>query len=121
MTDTPTFTLPTGLPAGPWTTAINPNHIIMDASGYVIAATWGVPNEPLARAIASIPDMVKEIERLRAKVKLAFVQEIVNENESLRAENAEMRRILNTAAAEVSEIRGILYRAAGILEEGEKG
>jgi hypothetical protein len=67
MTDTPIpkFELPSGLTSGPWYYFEASGKVASDE--YDIAELWyGAPEwKANGRAIASIPDMVQEIERLR--------------------------------------------------------
>lgn len=58
-----TFELPSGLPEGPW-------KVLDDGDGVIRVITFEgyLRDDKLARAIASIPDMVEEIGRLRERV-----------------------------------------------------
>jgi hypothetical protein len=81
MTDPPTME---GLPPGPWTISDYTDvwwlsYVVMSSDGDRIAAVFN--REEIARAIAAIPEM-------RA------------ENNRLRAENAEMRALLDRQARE---------------------
>ena len=62
-----TFELPSGLPEGPW--KLDDEWAIVDATGGLV--TWvcrSAHRTQIARAIASIPDMVEEIGRLRERI-----------------------------------------------------
>jgi hypothetical protein len=98
------------LPSTPWTLRLEYGtqgpayHAIFDAGGNYIASTWSGPNEPLARAIAAIPDMLAEIERYRTTItpEGLLALEVYDENVRLHAINAEMRKAL----AAVQQTRG---------------
>jgi hypothetical protein len=136
MTDTPApdFELPSleGLPEGPWIDGphpILPGRLAICADyGSLIAHTW---DKTAARAIARIPDMVREIERLRFLHKTYFA-----DNERLRALNAELVEALQLSnnllmlggyepasaiGAQVQSNRAVLAKAKAGEKHAEPG
>ena len=115
----PDFTLPTGLPEGPWSacqkgeckcgfiwsadgnthlaSAHGPDALGQDWFGSDLAPSAEI-QQAIARAIASIPDMVKEIERL------------AQENAELRVKLSDLADIAKTRAKKIRELNAFAMR-----------
>lgn len=121
------FEVPSGL-EGPWS-AIPHGEIIVVTTEAGETICWlgqTEDNGPLARLIASIPDMVAQIEKLRetlrfdpkssAKAWAQLESETSDERDRLRARNAELVAALNHALRceldddEIAEARALLSK-----------
>jgi hypothetical protein len=119
----PDFTLPTELPEGPWKAiGTTENYwVVWDSNDSWVSSNHA---ENIARAIASIPDMVKEIERLQEEVDKWHTDDVIQmrkkieeeeECTRLRSLNAEMVELLKKVADCDPDEMAIVTQARALL------
>ena len=126
MTDIPAppdFELPSleGLPEEPWTVEADESEwwTVISADEEEIASL--IDTEKLARAIASIPDMVRKIERMRKAIEEPnnVVADAITLQETYKAE-ADSLRTLNAELIEALDVARICLKNRDRSELEEK-